>query len=304
MLRFAALAALSLGVWAACTALFFSGHTDDYYVKCSSPRQRSLILGTSRAAQGLVPAEIDPRALGARGPLYNFAFASSMSRYGRAYLQAVERKLADADPAAPGLFLLEVSPLAISTNTGATGPLPEDGSVIGKLHSFTLDPNVEYPFYAPNRGYDIIDRTVRRFTGRERLFVHADGWVDVRPIEAERREASITQKLSDYAGAYAASELSPMRLSYLERTVALLAPRGQVVLVLLPLEPRLRSLERRYMPEFDDRMRALAEQRKARYIDLSDLDAHVSTNDGNHLRRDDARRVSRELAARLASPPR
>jgi hypothetical protein len=171
---------------------------------------------------------------------------------------------------------------------------------VGKLHSFSLDPNVEYPFYVPNRGYDIIDRTVRRWTGRERLFVHSDGWLEVKPIEAERREASIAQKLSDYAGAYASSQLSPTRLSYLERTIALLTPRGRVVLVVLPLEPRLRTLERSYMPDFEDRMRALALQTGSTYVDLSALDAQALTNDGNHLQRDWSRRVSRELGARLA----
>jgi hypothetical protein len=33
--------------------------------------------------------------------------------------------------------------------------------------------------------------------------------------------------------------------------------------------------------------------------DLSDLDAQVATNDASHLRRDSARRVSRELFGRL-----
>jgi hypothetical protein len=132
------------------------------------------------------------------------------------------------------------------------------------------------------------------------LFVHADGWLEVRPIEAERREASIAQKLADYAEAYATSELSPTRLSYLERTIAMLTPRGRVVLVELPLEPRLRTLERGYMPDFEQRMQALALRMGSTYVDLSPLDAQVLTNDGNHLQSDWARRVSRDLGARLA----
>lgn len=126
LLRCAAFAALSLGVWAACTALFFRGYTDDYYERVASPRQAALILGTSRAAQGLVPAEIASRELGVESPLYNFAFASSISRYGEAYFEAIKKKLSEPRPGQSGLFLLEVSPLAISTSKGASERFPNE----------------------------------------------------------------------------------------------------------------------------------------------------------------------------------
>lgn len=299
MLRCAAFVALSACVWAACTRLFFDGYTDDYYVRVASPRQTALIVGTSRAAQGLVPAEIDARALGASAALYNFAFASSLTRYGRAYFEAIERKLAAPAPAQTGVFLLEVSPLALSIDTTDASPFPEQQTFIGKLRSFSLDPNVEYPFYAARRGYDIIDRSVRRLRGLGRLFLHDDGWLEVKPVPAASVEPNIQQKLVDYAQTFSVSRDSPERNAYLERTIARLSPRGRVVLLVMPIDPRLRALERGYMPDFDARMRALAARSGAAYLDLSDLDASVATNDGNHLRQDSARAVSREVSARL-----
>jgi hypothetical protein len=86
---------------------------------------------------------------------------------------------------------------------------------------------------------------------------------------------------------------------YLERTIARLSPRGRVALLVMPIDPRLRALERSYMPDFDARMRALAARSGATYLDLSDLDARAVTNDGNHLRQDWARSVSRDVSARL-----
>lgn len=299
MLRCAAFTALSACVWAASTRLFFNGYTDDYYVRVASPRQAGLILGTSRAAQGLVPAEIDARALGASAPLYNFAFASSLTRYGRAYFEAIERKLAEPMAARTGLFLLEVSPLAISVDTTDAKEFPEQQTFMGKLGSFSADPNVEYPFYAARRGYDIIDRSVRQWRGTARLFLHDDGWLEVKPMADASIEPNIQQKLIDYARAFSVSRSSAERSEYLERTIARLAPRGRVALVVMPIDPRLRALERGYMPDFDGRMQALARRFGANYLDLSDLDARVVTNDGNHLRQDWARTVSREVSARL-----
>jgi hypothetical protein len=105
--------------------------------------------------------------------------------------------------------------------------------------------------------------------------------------------------LIDYAHTFAVSRHSPERSDYLERTILKLVSRGRVALVVMPIDPRLRALERSYMPDFDGRMRVLAERSGTTYLDLSDLDARVVTNDGNHLRQDWARSVSREVSARL-----
>jgi hypothetical protein len=299
LLRCAAFAALSTCVWTLCTAVFFNGYTDDFYLRVASPRQASLILGTSRAAQALVPSEIDARALGLSPP-YNYAFTSATSRYGAAYLRAIRGKLAAPAPGELGLYLVEVSALAVSIDSTDPPSFPENETFIGKLHSYALQPNVEYPFYAADRGYAIIDRSVRRWRAAERLTLHADGWLEVRPVDEADIAANIEKKLAEYGRLFERSRFSPERFEYLERTLGLLAPRGRLGLVVVPIDPRLRALEHAYLPDFDARLRALAARSGATYFDLSDLDASVLTNDGNHVQRDSARAVSRELSTRLA----
>jgi hypothetical protein len=299
--RCAGASLLGCVIWTLCTALFFDGYTDDFYRRVASPRQPSLILGTSRAAQGIVPQEIDTRSLGFAGPLFNFAFTSANSRYGRAYLEAIRRKLSPSSASLPGLFLLEVSPLSISTDKAAPEHFPEDDVFLAKLHSFSLDPNPEYPFYAADRGYQILYRMLRRWRGSERLFLHEDGWLEVKPFTDEQRlAANLHEKLADYAEQFASSTPSEHRLAYLRRTLQLLSEHGRAVLVRVPIHPSLAARERDYMPDFDARIDALARESKASYLDLSDLNGSVKTNDGNHLQRDVARQVSRELSARLA----
>jgi hypothetical protein len=304
MLRCAALAALGAVVWTLCTLVFFNGYTDDFYLRVSSPRQASLVVGTSRAAQGIVPEELDARALGFGGPLYNFAFTSANSRYGKVYFDVIERKLAPAPGGARGLFLLEVSPLALSIDKGTAGSLPEEKTFLAKLHLLSTSPNPEYPLYVPERGYDIIDRSVRRLTGKTRLLLHADGWLEVTPdTDPQRFATQLQHKLVDYRKAFAASEPSELRREYLRRTLALFARHGSAVLVRMPIHPELAALEQAYMPGFDAEMASLAREQHARYIDLSDLNASVATTDGNHLRRDSARQVTRELRSRLQTQP-
>ncbi|MEM6772188.1 MAG: hypothetical protein AAF597_16560, partial [Bacteroidota bacterium] len=54
-----------------CVLLQADGYTDDHYLKFTTPRQQHLILGTSKAAQGMRPAAFRD-VLGV--DCYNYAF--------------------------------------------------------------------------------------------------------------------------------------------------------------------------------------------------------------------------------------
>ena len=86
--------AIALGLHAA-AGFLANGTTDEYYLRFTTERQRSMILGGSRAAQGLHPDILNARAGADRfeGPLYGFAFTIAHSPYGPAYLHAIVEKL-------------------------------------------------------------------------------------------------------------------------------------------------------------------------------------------------------------------
>jgi hypothetical protein len=127
-----------------------------------------------------------------------------------------------------------------------------------------------------------------------------DGWLEVKPFDDPLRiEANIQHKLRDYAEGFRSSEPSEARMEYLRRTLHLLTEFGRAVLVRLPIDPRLEALEHDYMPDFGERMRTLEQTSGATYLDMTDLNSSVVTNDGNHLRVDSARSVSRELERRI-----
>jgi hypothetical protein len=294
--------ALSGLVWTACTWLFLRGSTDEAYLRVASPRQASLILGTSRAAQGLVPGEVDTGALGVAGPMFNFAFTSATSRWGPAYLGAIERKLTLNEPRATGLFILEVSPLSITVKQGEG--LREDASFLARLKSVSLNPNVEYPFYNAERGVDILEGLLQLASGNVRKQLHPDGWLEVTvPDRAQRFESRFRGKMIENRRSFDNAELSPVRLEYLARTIALLQTRGRVVLARLPVHPEMLALENSAMPEFSSDMVALSKRFDVPYVDMTDLSASVNTTDGSHLEKSSSRSVTRELVARLRRLP-
>jgi hypothetical protein len=55
-------------------ALLADGTSDDYYLKFSTPKQGSMILGTSRAKQGLIPSVLSEAIEGGDVKLFNFSF--------------------------------------------------------------------------------------------------------------------------------------------------------------------------------------------------------------------------------------
>ena len=128
-------------------AFFGDGKTDAYYLRLTTPKQKSLILGTSRAAQGIFPEEFQDLidTFNFEGPLYNFAFTALNSPYGEHYFSAIQQKL---DPAAKnGLFVLTVDPWSLSSlqsNTKNNLGGREADLFLGNLNCYTCNPNFEY----------------------------------------------------------------------------------------------------------------------------------------------------------------
>ncbi len=291
--------ALSGVVWTLCTAVFLRGETDGAYLKIASPAKTSLILGTSRAAQGLYPKAFPSDSKRFEGDVYNFAFTSATSPWGRTYLRAIEMKLAPKGDL-PGLFVMEVSPLAFTVKP--KDGLREDKSFLARLRSVTMSPNPEYPFYESERGPDILEGLLQMTFGTVRERLHADGWLEITLSDLESRYPTrLKQKVHQIEASLKVAVESPVRWEYFQRTLAMLETRGNVCVVRLPVAPEVLALEQQRYPEFNEKIGVLARASGSHYVDLTDLSASVTTTDGSHLAKNSAPVVTRELIARL--PP-
>ena len=274
------------------------GGVDAFYGRFASPAAGSLVLGTSRAAQGIRPAVLAARLGGQYdAPLLNYAFTLTHSPYGPAYLASIRRKLRPA--VRNGLFIVAVDPWSLSAagRAGKTAveQFPEANSFIGQLREVSQSPNLAYlTRYQTKPLYRL---PLDFATATECL--HPDGWLEVNiGLDSAQVRARTARKLRDYQQLAATQHLSAGRLAALRQTIEFLKPHGRVVLVRLPVGPGLLALEQVYQPGFDAQMRQLAAGFTVQYVDYSA--AHYATTDGNHLQKAASETFSQQLAADLS----
>ena len=292
LLRLLLLAAVVLLGAVLLLPVVLKGGVDAFYGRFTGPPAGSLILGTSRAAQGIQPAVLAAR-LGRpfAGPLLNYAFTLTHSPYGPAYLASIRRKLRPT--VRNGLFIVAVDPWSLSL-AGPEGTFPENNSFIGQLHQVSQSPNL--PYLARYQTKPLYRLPLDYATATERL--HPDGWLEVRiGTDSAQVRARTARKLLDYRRLAASQHVSQGRLQALRHTIGFLKPHGRVVLVRLPVGPSLLALENTYQPGFDRLVRQLAADYGLPYLDYSTQP--YATTDGNHLQRAASQQFSEQLAADL-----
>ena len=88
---------------------------------------------------------------------------------------------------------------------------------------------------------------------------------------------------------------SQTRYEYLKKTIEILKSHGKVYLVKLPVDTRIAAIEARLLPNFDEKIDALAESVSVPYLNLMNSDTKFTFTDGIHLYKDSAKDVSDEL---------
>jgi len=279
-------------------------YLDAFYERFTTPPAASLVVGTSRAAQGIKPAVLRAR-LGQRfeGPWLNYAFTLYESPYGPAYVASIQRKL--RPDARHGLFILAVDPWALSSNKpsqpGTAPTFPEDNLMIGQLREVSQKPNLGYLAHFLHQPFYRV--LLHDTTSVERL--HPDGWLEIvlppPTTDTALLRQRVARKLVAYHTLVATSHLSAERLASLRQLIALLKPHGQVVVVRLPTGPAMVALENQYQPAFTQLMRQTTTALGVPYLDY--LTQPYTTTDGNHLWRGAAHRFSQRLADDIARLP-
>ena len=266
------------------------GYTDPFYERFTSPPQRSLILGTSKAAQGLRPDVMNTIL---PDSIYNFAFTVAHSPYGPAYLNGIKRKLS-ADTLQGGIFIVTVDAWSISDSNldpNDETQFDENESFLNRLTTVSSNPNIPYLLsHYKNNFAKIFDRDTV-------AFLHSDGWLEINTrmaaevvaIRIQNKKISFQEKIKRY-------QPSATRLSYLYKTIEYLKTRGDVFVVTLPVHPELSELDTAVIPEFTEIMYALSRETFVPYLNLSEENSGYSYTDGIHLYKDSALKVSERVA--------
>ena len=269
---------------------FVDGTTDPFYMRFTSPPQKNLIIGTSRAAQGLQPRVFDS-VLGI--DMYNYSFTIMDSPFGKVYLESIKRK---HNKNKNGNFVVTVDPWAISSwsnNPNDLKQFRENDRLLAKTKYVNLNPNFEY--IIDNLGGNFKDIFI---PPSDNLFLHSNGWLEVKDIDMDSLTVNkrISRKIDLYKNTHLPkTKLSQTRVDYLLKTIKYFKKYGQVYLVRLPVHPQMMNVENKLLPNFDEVITdAISESDD--YLDLTSYNEKFSYTDGNHLYKSSGKEVSLIIA--------
>jgi hypothetical protein len=265
------------------------GYTDPFYVRFTSPKQESLILGSSRAAQGLQPSVFKDYL---KRDVFNYSFTISHSPYGAVYLNSIKKKL--NKNTTNGIFIITVDPWSISSKTKDPNDsinFGENKLCLANTYLVNMNPNFEYLIRNfAGKYYTLIQKK------RGSLFLNNDGWLEVNiGMDSSSVAKRIDAKVYDYkTNNLPFYNFSSLRLEYLYKTIQLLQQHGDVYLVRLPVHPKIFEIEQELMPDFDRKISEVVTITDG-YIDMTKENESYQYIDGNHLYKESGKLVSAKI---------
>jgi len=264
------------------------GKSDPFYSRTTTPKQESLILGTSKAAQGLMPEVLNSYL---ETDIYNFSFTVAHSPFGPAYLSTIEKKLKLETK--DGVFIITVDPWSISSDGKDPNNEEEFGeakSFMGTTASFSSKPNISYLL----NSYD--DNYIKILLNFSLMEVHKDGWLEVfPPMDSSSVKNRIAENILEQNEKLKSYQFSETRFEYLKRTIETLKNHGKVYLVKLPVDYKIAEIEAELVPDFDAKIEELAKTVSVPYLNLMNSDTKFTFTDGIHLYKDSAKLLSAEV---------
>ena len=266
------------------------GHLDPFYVRFTTPKHQNMILGTSRAAQGLQP-KVFKSVLNKN--MGNFAFTVAHSPFGKVYYESIKRKL---DKKKGSLFIVTVDPWSISSKCSPPNNISEfreNALCLNKTKILDLDPNIFYLYENFSGRYkDLID------SKNNNMYLHEDGWLEISDIAMD--SVSVSHRIADKTKTYKnihlpKTKFSSLRLEYLIKTIDYLKDYGRVYLVRLPIHESIMKIEEQLMPDFDTKIKEAIYLSNG-YLDMTVQNELFEYTDGNHLYKTSGEEVSIKVA--------
>jgi hypothetical protein len=266
-------------------------NTDAFYNRLNQPSKKNLIIGTSRAAQGLQPKVFD--SILDDNEMFNYAFTIGHSPYGPTYLKSIQKKL--KANTSNGTFIIAVDPWSIANdieNPNDVDLFAESDRFLGNLPFVNIHPNIPYLVnYYNNRNVELL----RNKNSIYRL--HDDGWLEVSPNKLkEKIKDRRDRKIKQYTEKLLFVSFSKTRLNYLSETIRYLKKHGDVYLVRLPVHTEMQGIENKLMPQFDEQLLKISTDLKVPYKSYMDESSDLIFIDGHHLFKDSGKLVSTWIA--------
>lgn len=280
---------------------------DRYYLKVTTPKATSLILGTSRASQGIIPQIINDKLVGTfDGYIVNHAFTMGLTPYGPSYERFVKQKIEEGTK--NGIYILEVSPsafCALATLPNDTKNIINDTSFFTERHSFvgkitnsSTNPNVQYLTKFYSERHFIFEHWYNEIINKDRAILENNPYGSMNVVvkaDTVNLNFRLKRRLNYYLKEYEGIGFSQARFEAFDRMVQYLKERGKVYIVRLPIAELMMKEEMRIFPDFDQKMEAFAQQNGLHYFNYINYSKNYITTDGSHLYRPSADLITTQL---------
>jgi hypothetical protein len=270
--------------------LQFNGRHDDFYLRFTTPPQNNLIIGTSRAAQALIPSEINPFILPKK--IYNYAFSIYHSPFGEVYHNSIRKKLNEKTQ--NGVFIVCIDPWSLGVTIDSLNKNEvnqENDYALSGVRFVNYKPNLEYLFLYSNNS--LIDKYLNK---NKSTFLHSDGWLEVDiPMDSPSIQKRLNEKIEQYTQKQKEYIRSKNRWEWMVKTVELLQQHGEVYFVRLPVHSEILALENKVWPGFSESVSAFSKKHQLPFLDFSSQSERYSYTDGNHLHQSSSKVISREI---------
>lgn len=276
--------------------LLENGTADPFYKRVIGSKKKSLVIGTSKAAQGIVPSVLNAKlGLDPESELYNFSFTNIHSPFGESYSSAIQKKL--FEDTKDGIFIVTVDPWSLSSVKSAPNDrslMEDDKLFLGKLSSFSSPINLEYllRFYI-NSYYEI----PLRYFANNTMHLMDDGWLMATPfIEEERYNRFYESKVNEYRERANRVKFSEYRFDRFTSLIDFLKKKGTVHVIVMPVDRQFHVIEKSVLPEMANQLEYFCKSNDISFKDFSSENSSYKFVDGVHLDYEAASVFSNDLA--------
>jgi hypothetical protein len=260
---------------------------DPDYVKLLNKTDKGLILGDSRALQGVNPDNLP-------FPTFNFAFTIGHSPFDDSYPKIIQKKI-DTISKVKRHHIISVTPWSLLS--------PE--LVKDDINPYFSE-NLYFHFSNPNWEY-ILKYWDLSFVNslklmRNKSYTTDYGWNN-QNIERDElyREypRRVREKVQNYKLKYKRQilTLESHRVQNLINIIRFLRKTGRVTIIRLPISKEMLELENQVFPSINNLINKIAKDNSLYFIDLTDL--NIQTTDGNHIWGGEVPRVMQEINRRI-----
>lgn len=266
--------------------LKYGGYVDYFYEKFTTAKASSMIIGDSRALQGIQPHIIDGNLVNSDFdlPVLNYSFTIAQSHIGPLYSKSILKKLNKNTK--NGLFILAVNPWMLGSkkeNDNYKGEFKEVGQPPHNMENVSMNPNFEY--FIKNLNFF-------HFKGifRQSSKLHKNGWLEEKNLPNDTTTFYNWKKnqLHIFKGFIKNYNVSSYRKKSLDTLVKSLKKHGKVFMIRTPIDKEMLALENSFFKDFDLFINEVALSNDINYINYTVNNSRkYKTYDGHHINKYD-----------------